>query len=485
MVTTSLPTAPQPTTSPEDAAAFLTRMPDLEQALAFYHRHLAPEDAIDLSVAENVLVYDHSMQKMVFDPLRPLPAPNIHYMSPYGTPELRQQVAALLTRAFGLAERKPEEQVQPEDVFGTAGVASALECLAFALKNEGPSELPPPLVDGDGVLIPAPYWQGFNWSFEQRPKLTCVPVPLPTDGPHAFRLTLDLIKKQYEEHRKQTGKAPRLLVLTNPHNPLGVNYRKDLLEDIYAWALGSTDMHIISDEIYCHSQLDCGTTPFTSAVALDAYATYPERIHVVWGFAKDFGLSGFRTGFVVSRNPVVQDAMLGSKDPGAEQRHPMSWFTPFDSLKHYLIGAVLTAKGPEADLYTTYAMESYRPLLTDSFHQAKAALDKHGIRYVHRDGDNAAQFFWLDLREYLKWVAVPPNRTDPYPLTDPHLDDEEQNLFNYLRDAPTHVSLLPGGVMHSPTPGFFRLCYTAHQPAEVREAIDRVAEALSHLGPDK
>lgn len=475
MTTKSSPTGRNTNTSTEETAALLARMPDLEQALAYYHQHLAPETAVDLSVAENVLVYDDSMQKMVFANTGLLPEPFIHYFPPYGTPELRQQVADLLTEAFG-------RTVLAENVFGTAGVASALECLAFALKTGAPGG-PPPLVDGDGVLIPAPYWQGFNWSFEQRPKLTCVPVNLPTDGPDAFRLTLDLVKKQYEEHRKQTGKAPRLLVLTNPHNPLGVNYPKELLEDIYAWALGDPDLHVISDEIYCHSQLRDSTTPFTSAVALDAYAEHPDRIHVVWGFAKDFGLSGFRTGFVVSRNTVVHDAMLGSTDTGAEKRHPMSWFTPFDSLKHYVVGAVLSASvnGPGSELYTTYAMKIYRDLLTTSFDKVRDRLEQNGIAYVHHDGDNAAQFFWLDLREYLD-LCVPPNSAAaPVPLTGADLDPREQCLFDYLRATPTEVSLLPGGVMHCPAPGFFRLCYTARQPAEVCEAIDKVAKALALL----
>ncbi|RPK64659.1 Aspartate aminotransferase [Streptomyces sp. ADI96-02] len=477
MKTNVASTGPHPSVSPEEADR-LTRMPDLEQALAFYHRHLAPPTAVDLSVAENVLVYDDSMQKTVFANTSLLPEKNIHYFPPYGTDELRQQVAALLTKAFG-------REVDAENVFGTAGVASALECLAFALKNNAPG-VPAPLEDGDGVLIPAPYWQGFNWSFEQRPKLTCVPVNLPTEGPHAFRLTVDLIRNQYEEHKKQTGRAPRLLVLTNPHNPLGVNYSKSLLEDIYAWALGHRDLHIISDEIYCHSQLDSSTTPFTSAVALDAYSEHPTRIHVVWGFAKDFGLSGFRTGFVVSQNTVVKDAMLGSKDTGAEVRHPMSWFTPFDSLKHHVIGAVLSASadGPGSDLYTTVAMKTYRSLLSKSFAEAKDSLRRNGIKHLHHDGDNAAQFFWLDLRDYLD-LPVPPAPADtmPLPLTAPGLDIREEGLFNYFRRQPTEVSLLPGGVMHSPAPGFFRLCYTARQPGEVSEAIDRVGTALALLRP--
>ncbi|MGW2407053.1 pyridoxal phosphate-dependent aminotransferase [Streptomyces sp. NPDC001739] len=479
MATESTSSSQHQAVRPEEAVELLTHLPDLEQALAFYHQHLAPPTAIDLSVAENVLVYQDSMQKLVFDYTRLLPEQYINYFSPYGIPALRRQVAELLTRAFGAT-------VAADDVFGTAGVASALECLAFALKDKprGSESGPPPLVDGDAVLLPAPFWQGFNWSFEQRPKLTCVPVNLPTSGPKRFQLTLDLIKDQYEATRKRTGKAPRLLVLTNPHNPLGVNYPKELLEQIYAWALDHTDMHIVSDEIYCHSQLPKTTVTFTSAVALSAYAKSPERVHVVWGFAKDFGLSGLRTGFLVSKYGPVQRAMLGTHDV-AEKRHPMSWFTPFDSLKHFVIGAVLTTTvNGSSELYTTYAMKRYPGLLDASFTKVKARLDANKLPYVHEPQSNAAQFFWLDLTS---WLGKRPPKSgddvsDVLPLKAHDLDPDELFLFNYLAGPAAEVTLLPGGVMSCPAPGFFRLCYTARQPDEVCTAVDRVAKALGRLG---
>ncbi|MEV6977051.1 aminotransferase class I/II-fold pyridoxal phosphate-dependent enzyme [Kitasatospora sp. NPDC093806] len=466
-------------TGPIEPAELLAQIPDFEQALAFYHRHLAPDTAVDLSVAENVLVYEDSMQKMVFDHTALLPEEYLHYFSAYGTPQLRARVAALLAKAF-------DAPVAAGDVFGTAGVGSALECLAFALQDAPkPDEPgPPPLLEGDAVLLPAPYWQGFNWSFEQRPKLECVPVRLPTEGPERFRLSLAVIKEAYFRYHRLNDKFPRLLVLTNPHNPLGVNYGKALQEEIYAWVMDETEMHIISDEIYAHSQVHGVRVPFTSALALDAYRAHPERVHVVWGFAKDFGLSGFRTGFVVSKYGPVQRAMLGTKGI-EEKKHPMSWFTPFDSLKHYVVGSVLesTVNG-SPELYTDYAMRRYKDLLSESFEQVKDRLTARDIPFVHLEGDNPAQFFWLDLTSYLgKRPPVGAYTLPPLPITanSGDLDPDELWLFNYLAAPPTEVSLLPGGTMHCLAPGFFRLCYTARQPEEVCAAVDRVAEALSQL----
>ncbi|MFF2146610.1 pyridoxal phosphate-dependent aminotransferase [Kitasatospora sp. NPDC058190] len=453
---------------PEAAADVLAGLTDFEQALAFYHQHLAPDTAINLSVAENVLLYQESMDTDVFKKIKLIPERNIQYMASAGTPQLRQQVADLLGRAFG-------RTVSKDDVFGCAGVSSALECIAFGLMRKGAGT--PALKAKDEVLIPAPYWQGFNWSFEERPKLKCVPVNLPTTGDKSYQLTKDLIVKAYEE-RQKAGHRPRLLVLTNPHNPLGVNYDKKLLEDIYNWAMTYTDMHIISDEIYCHSQLKGSTTPFTSAVTLEAYREFANRIHVVWGFAKDFGLSGFRTGFVLSKNPAVHRVMLGSKD-AAERTHPLPWFSPFDSLKTFVIGELLSATR-NGEPYTTYAMKKYPELLSESFKAVKGALDKAGITYVHRKGDNAAQFFWLDLTEYLGKRAD--HEHSELPVIGPDgLDPNEEWLFNYLAAKPTEVSLLPGGIMHNPAPGFYRLCFTARQSKEVVDAVGRMAKALGKL----
>ncbi|MCF3143695.1 pyridoxal phosphate-dependent aminotransferase [Streptomyces platensis] len=458
---------------PRAAADLVGRVPDLEQALAHFHHYLAPDTAINLSVAENVLLYHHSMKK-VLDNIRLIPERYIQYTPSAGTPELRHQVTDLLTKALGA-------EVKADHVYGVAGVSSALECIAFALKGRNP--VGPSLKDGDEVLIPAPYWQGFNWSFEERPKLKCIPVKLPTKGTGRYRLTLALIKEAYEA-RKKAGRAPRLLVLTNPHNPLGVNYSRELLDEIYGWALSHTDLHIISDEIYCHSQLDSGTTKFTSAVALNAYRKHANRIHVVWGFAKDFGLSGFRTGFVLSENEAVRRTMLGDKDP-AQATHPLPWFSPFDSLKTFTIQYLLSApaNGKDSELYTTYAMREYRKLLSTSFEKTKAALNAAQIEYVHQPGDNAAQFFWLDLSKYLGRRPDHSHQvTADLPVLGPRgLDPDEEWLFQYLAAKPTEVTLLPGGVMHNPAPGFFRLCFTARQPEEVVDAVKRVATALGKL----
>ncbi|MEV0278321.1 pyridoxal phosphate-dependent aminotransferase [Streptomyces sp. NPDC050610] len=467
--------------APEEITALLAGAADPEHRLAV-HQELYPE-VTNLATAENVLVYP-SLRDNVFEQLGVLEQQDVKYAPSYGSAEIRADIAAMLRPALSPG-------LSGEDVFGTSGVSAALECLAFALREGGI------LHSGDRVLLPAPYWQGFNWCFEQRPELLCVPVHLRELGEEHFDLTLEDIQHVY----RTQPEPPKLLVLTNPNNPLGDNYGKDLLESVYRWVLNETGMHIISDEMYAHSQLTGAGPEFVSALELGAYKHNPEardRVHVVWGFAKDFGMSGLKAGVVISKSSVVQAAMKGIKD----KRNSYSWFSPFDSLKHFVIGKMLkTTSGGES--YPLALMEQYRGWLTAAFQDVRAALDDGNIPYRYREGQNAAQFFWLDLRTYLppEGTAVIPPEIGPHfpqpdrvpepfaadaekrgtaalPILFPNISSEEEWLRWYIATY-AQVQLLPGQLLSCAEPGFFRLCYTAVDTAEVVASVQRVADLLA------
>ncbi|TJZ57409.1 pyridoxal phosphate-dependent aminotransferase [Streptomyces piniterrae] len=462
--------------TPDRVTAILARIADPERRLAV-HQQLFP-DLLNLGTAENVLLYPR-LKENVFDELPGIGEHDIRYPVPiYGTQQLRTDIAELLRPLF-------DSDLRKEDVFGTSGVSAALECLAFALKH---GEV---LETGDRVLLPAPFWPGFKWCFEQRPGLVCVAAPLTSKGSENFELTLEDLQRAYHAEKE----PPKLLVLTNPNNPLGVNYPKDLLEKIYDWALKETQMHIISDEMYAHSQIRTSELPFVSALSLDAYRNDPaarERVHVTWGFAKDFGLSGFKAGVVISRSSVVQDVLT------EKSGEPYSWFSPFDSLKHYVLGKLLETR-KDGGSFALELMAEYRETLTDAFQSARAAFDRNKIKYVFHKGQNPAQFFWLDLRQYLKHeVPEIPWERGPHfpqngngepakpgdlrlPVLFSEINSAEEDLRKYIAEN-AHVQLLPGQAMSNVEPGYFRLCYTAFDKETVREAIDRIGQALASRG---
>ncbi|MEU5693188.1 pyridoxal phosphate-dependent aminotransferase [Actinosynnema sp. NPDC020468] len=461
--------------------ARLARIPDEEQrGLAFrelLRRRGRTEEIADLSIAENALLYPSLSAKIFAGLPHPLPVHSTRYVPPQDTQRLTTAIAGQLAASF-------HAPVDPKDVYATAGVSSALEIIALALQTPARGGVPAPRgVDavpvprGSSVLIPAPYWQGFNWSFEEVPALRCVPVPTYKKGARPEDDTFELTVEDLEKAYLACAEPPRLLVLTNPHNPLGGNYPPELLHEVYAWALAkSPEMHVISDEIYRHSQLPHTTDRFVSGLRLAAEHGAPDRVHVVWGFAKDFGLSGFRTGFVVSRSPEVRQAMTDAGDP-LERHRPLSWFSQFDALKQFYVEPIATL--PVAgwhDLMAGYALD-----LQVSFRAVSDTLTTNGIRFHRPEGTNCAQFFWLDLREYLP-LAPPPSGPEAVLFGDDPTD-REQNLATYLLTE-AKVKLLTGATMFQLDPrGFYRLCFTAAPAAVVVEAVERLCAALRKLLP--
>lgn len=238
-----------------------------------------------------------------------------------------------------------------------------------------------------------------------------------------YPLRLDTLQRAYGEWVKR-GERPQALVLTNPHNPLGTNYDRRLLEALYTWVLTETEMDIVSDEIYAHSQSGQEDT-FVSALALDISMAFQERVHVAWGFA------------------------------------------------NFTFRKLLPALRP--------AVTTYRQRLTQAHGAVAAELHRSGIPYV---GEAVAgQFFWLDLRAWLG-AALPQAESPPLgllevPTADAN-DRREEALSKYLASE-ARLVLLRGQTMHSPVPGFFRLCFTAEDTPVVCEAVRRIGAALHRL----
>ncbi|MEU4770295.1 pyridoxal phosphate-dependent aminotransferase [Actinosynnema sp. NPDC023794] len=478
-------TSPMDALDPDDLVR-LARIPDEEQrAVAFrelLRRHGRSEEIIDLSIAENALVYP-LLKERVLDALpHPLPEKATRYISPHDTERLATAMAGHFAASFGAP-------VDPRHVYATAGVSSALEIIALALQSPTPDTAVPaprsdtgPVPRGSHVLIPAPYWQGFNWALGEVPALNCEPVPTYKKGAtpkdDRFELTVADLEKAY----LACPQPPRMLVLTNPHNPLGGNYSPDLLNKVYDWALAKTPaMHIVSDEMYRHSQLPHTAEPFVSALELADRHKAVDRVHVVWGFAKDFGLSGFRAGFIISRSPNVRQVMTDADDP-LERKRPLSWFSQFDSLKHFYLAPIANlSTAAWKDLMTEYSGN-----LQVTFRAVCETLDRNGIRYHRPHGTNSAQFFWLDLREFLPAAPQVHGHEAHLFTTAPGTPvDPEQNLAAHLL-AEAHVKLLTGSTMYQLEPqGFYRLCFTAAPPAKVLEAVERLCATLRKLVPNQ
>jgi aspartate/methionine/tyrosine aminotransferase len=430
----------------------LQHVSDPEQRSSLFSQ--ANPDVINLAVAENVLIFDRF--KKIFQDSTSFTLANTKYPQFfYGEVSVRQMTANLLSKTF-------EHKVEPAHLSGVSGVSAALENLAFALFSPG-----------DTVLVPTPYWQGFKWCFQQRPRMTIIPVDLlPQDG---FKLTVSDVKKAYDD--ADPNNKPKAVVLTNPHNPLGINYERELLEELYTWVLTKTKMHIISDEMYCHSQIDKPGPDFVSAFALNVYKRNKDRVHIVWGFAKDFGLSGFKAGFIVSTCEKVHNHVRSNISVDIPDRY--GWFSPFDSLKNFMLQNILSADNGDLP---HEAMQEYKKKLTIAFKKIEQLFNECKDIKLHPP-TRAAQFFWLDLRAYLD--RVPSNyKFSSLKASDlldhPECAETEDRLLKYIANQ-GKVQLLPGQTLSCKEPGFFRLCFTCEETHIVEEAVKRMIKALEAL----
>jgi len=433
----------------------------------------------NLATAENALIFDQ-LAPYLRDASDLALAHTRYNATAWGSERLRGHVAGFLSESYGLPV-----PLAADDLVGMAGVSAALEALAFT------EAIFPDMGLGHGhgkVMIPTPCWPGFEWAFHYRAGHQILAVPVTADG---FELSLTALQDAYE---RAPEPKPRLLALTHPHNPLGINYSRDFLEALFTWVLDHTQMHVVSDEIYAHSQIrTVQQHPFVSALALDVYAHHPaakKRIHAVWGFAKDFGLAGFKAGFLISHNAAVRTEVTARR---------MAWMAPIDSLKELMLEKLAGPPGLLRRLTTTYQGQ-----LAAAHRQVRSCLDDYRIPYF--TGVEAGQFFWLDLRKYLGLELRPDrSKTDPaqrpahrasrpssrHAVEGPNASlypelagDDDKRLEGYLKDH-AQLLLLPGQLMHHAEPGFFRLCFTAEPPDTVTAAIRRMHEVLSRLEPPR
>ena len=160
-----------------------------------------------------------------------------------GMPVAREAAAYFLARRFLFPDRptlSPQEaltNIQPTHVALSAGAAPILNHLFFCLGEAG-----------DACLIPAPYYAAFDNDMN----LVAGIIPFAVQqanailGPSDSELDMAFLQAKSKKLR------PRFLLLTNPHNPLAVIYKPEVLRRTVQWAR-KKGLHVIVDEVYALS----------------------------------------------------------------------------------------------------------------------------------------------------------------------------------------------------------------------------------------
>ncbi len=194
-----------------------------------------------------------------------------HYTSNSGTLELREEIAAYLSRKIHVDYDSHKELIV------TVGGSEAIDLAMRALLNPG-----------DEVIVPQPAFVCYG------PMATLaggVPVYIDTKAENRFKLTA-------EELRGVITEKTKLLVLPYPSNPTGAIMEREDLEAI-AEVLRGTNIMVLADEIY--AELTYGK----EHVSIASLPGMRERTILTSGFSKAFAMTGWRLGYLAAPAPVA------------------------------------------------------------------------------------------------------------------------------------------------------------------------------------
>ncbi|KJK79798.1 hypothetical protein H634G_04037 [Metarhizium anisopliae BRIP 53293] len=246
---------------------------------------------IDLSTAENRLMEDWTV-KSVASSASELRPEELYLQNEIGGSLTCRKVLA----AFFNANLDPLEEVQASQIVIAPGASVVLDSLIRNICNPG-----------EAVLIATPYWSGLDMSVSVQNEARVLRVHVPLH--QAF--DTPAVIERYGLALASSQSPVRAIIVTNPHNPLGRCFPRDLLEALIQFCVHH-DLHFISDEVYAtsiyYSREDWERhgqgpyQPFLSALSLvspDSPAA--KLLHVVYSVSKDFGISGLRMGALITQ----------------------------------------------------------------------------------------------------------------------------------------------------------------------------------------
>jgi len=194
------------------------------------------------------------------------------YTQATGLPALREKISAHYAQRYGVS-------VSPERIIVTPGASGALSLLAQLL-----------LDPGDSVLMPDPsYPCNRNFVRLAGAEVQLVPVSA-SDG---WQVTTDALAAR-------SDKSSCGIWLASPANPTGAALTLAQLQKLSAWAR-THGMHLLVDEVY-HG-LDY-TDEIPTVLQVDSSAI------VVNSFSKYFGMTGWRVGWMVVPNELIEKATI-------------------------------------------------------------------------------------------------------------------------------------------------------------------------------
>lgn len=357
-----------------------------------------PQGYLNFGVAQNFLV-DDMILPVLNRPIQHTPN-HIQYNELHGRKDFRDVLTHFLQEYLNI------ESINSDFLTLQCGVSAICESLAFAMFDEG-----------DAILIPTPYYTGFEHDFTKRFKVKFLPAHLNPE--RNFTHQVSAFEKAYLGSDDKTN--IKAVLLTDPHNPTGEILSESFKQDIITFCLDKK-LSLISDEIYALSkhkdQKHRSLYQQAKMAGVDA--------HLLYGMAKDFAIAGLKVGLYYSENEAVVRAMQN-----------LSYFHPISTSTQLLVGNFL-----QEDSFIKHFIAENRkrlapipPLLQQQLPRLKFIPTQAGL------------FFMLDLSNLCKSFK------------------DEETLFDKLIHQ-YRLNISPGKSLGLSTPGYFRVCF-----AQRRESV--------------
>ncbi|KAM7519586.1 hypothetical protein LguiB_018548 [Lonicera macranthoides] len=390
-----------------------------------YQETTNPSGVIQMGLAENQVSFDlleeylekHS-EAATFGKKTSSFRENALFQDYHGLQSFRKAMASFMEQIRG-----GRAKFNPDRIVLTAGATAANELLTFILANPG-----------DALLVPTPYYPGFDRDLRWRTGVKIVPVHC--DSSNNFQITTTALEEAYKSAEAMNTKVKGVLI-TNPSNPLGATIQKTTLEEILNF-VSSKNIHLVSDEIYSGSSF-LGSEFVSVAEVLEARGYKDsERVHIVYSLSKDLGLPGFRVGTIYSYNDRV-----------VTTARRMSSFTLISSQTQHLLASMLS----DTDFTENY-IKTNRERLRKRYHMIIDGLKSAGIECLK---GNAGLFCWMNLS----------------PLLESNTRESELQLWNsILQEVKLNIS--PGSSCHCSERGWFRVCFANMSEQTLEIALARI-----------
>ncbi len=214
-----------------------------------------------------------------------------HYTAPIGNSKLKEEIAKKL-KSFNHLEVEPQR-----NILITPGSDSGLY---FAML--------PFIAPGDEVMIIDPSYPN---NFQNTVIMGGVPVAVPVSRENGYQFEI-------EEFEKRVTDRTKMIVLTNPNNPTTAVYRREKLEQLAEFAI-KHDLVVVVDQAF--------EDPVFDGIEMVTLATLPgmwERTVTVFSLSKGMGLSGYRVGYIVASDRIMDKfyaaavSVLGATNSAAQ-----------------------------------------------------------------------------------------------------------------------------------------------------------------------